>query len=216
MVIRKLARRTTEDELLRPGCKRGAGRSWHARRNWSQELPLPLAVWARLLAESLLERAAAVGGGADLCAAQLVPSALALPTAAYRMTGPQELPVGGYTDIVTRGQVEQLLPTQFALDELEFLRRFSENELLYFRREEPPAQNRQELVVLLDQGVRTWGDVRLVLAAAAARPAASKRSGARRRSGWRRPAITATSSIRCSKTLRKSLGQLLEAQAICR
>src|SRR5262249_46564648 len=41
-----------------------------------------------------------------------------------------------------------------------------ENELLYFRREEPQAQTREELVVLLDQGVRTWGDVRLVLTAA--------------------------------------------------
>ena len=55
---------------------------------------------------------------------------------------PQELPVGGYTDIVTRGQIEHLLPTQFALDELEFLRRFAENELLYFRREEPPKHHR--------------------------------------------------------------------------
>src|SRR5262249_4875761 len=47
-----------------------------------------------------------------------------------------------------------------------FFRRFAENELLYFQREEPHAVVRRELVVLLDQGVRTWGDVRLVLAAA--------------------------------------------------
>src|SRR5262249_11813381 len=33
-------------------------------------------------------------------------------------------------------------------------------------REEPHAKTREDLVVLLDQGVRTWGDVRLVLAAA--------------------------------------------------
>src|SRR5439155_360165 len=49
---------------------------------------------------------------------------------------------------------------------LDFLRRYGDRELLYFRREEPHARTRHELVVLLDQGVRTWGDVRLVLAAA--------------------------------------------------
>jgi uncharacterized protein (TIGR03066 family) len=77
-----------------------------------------------------------------------------------------ELPVGGYSDVTTHGRLEQILPSQFALDETDFLRRLAEQELLYFRREEPPRPTRQEMVVLLDQGVRTWGDVRLVLAAA--------------------------------------------------
>src|SRR5262249_56649619 len=77
-----------------------------------------------------------------------------------------ELPLGGYADVTTKGHVDQLLPSQFALDEWDFFRRFAERELLYFRREEPHAPVRQQLVVLLDQGVRTWGGVRLVLAAA--------------------------------------------------
>jgi hypothetical protein len=93
---------------------------------------------------------------------QLV-SALSLPP--RRLTD-LLLPLGGYADVSTRGQPEQLLPSQFALDDLEFVRRYAEHELLYFRREEPHVQVREELVVLLDQGVRTWGDVRLVLAAA--------------------------------------------------
>jgi hypothetical protein len=91
-------------------------------------------------------------------------AALAIPP---RRLTPEELPLGGYADMVTHGQVEHLLPSQHALEDLEFLRRFAERELLYFRREDPPAHQRQELAVLLDQGVRTWGDVRLVLAAAA-------------------------------------------------
>jgi hypothetical protein len=77
-----------------------------------------------------------------------------------------ELPIGGYADVTTTGQPDQLLPSQFALDDLEFLRRFAERELLYFRREEPHSRTREELVVLLDQGVRTWGVVRIVLTAA--------------------------------------------------
>jgi hypothetical protein len=88
--------------------------------------------------------------------------ALSLPP--RRLTDP-ELPLGGYSDVTTRGQPEQILPAQFALDELEFLRRHAERELLYYRREEPSAQTREELVVLADQGVRTWGKVRLVLGA---------------------------------------------------
>jgi hypothetical protein len=90
-------------------------------------------------------------------------SALTLPPQRLQ---PLELPLGGYSDVATHGQVDQLLPSQFAFDDLEFIRRHAERELLYFRREEPNVSTREELVVLLDQGVRTWGSVRLVLAAA--------------------------------------------------
>jgi hypothetical protein len=100
--------------------------------------------------------------GAIPFVAQLV-SALALPP---RRLSPPELPIGGYADVANRGQPEQVLPSQLAVDELEFIRRFAENELLYFRREEPHSRLREELVILLDQGVRTWGVVRLVLGAA--------------------------------------------------
>jgi MoxR-vWA-beta-propeller ternary system domain bpX0 len=91
-----------------------------------------------------------------------VTGALCLPP---RQLDHNELPQGGYSDVTTRGRLEQLLPSQFALDELEFLRRFAEKELLYYRREEPQAPVREELIVLLDQGVRTWGPIRLLLAA---------------------------------------------------
>jgi hypothetical protein len=101
-------------------------------------------------------------GGAMPFVAQLV-SALALPP---RRLEHRQLPMGGYSDVTTRGQPEQLLPSQFALDDLEFVRRFAARELLYYRREEPHTRPREELVLLLDQGVRTWGEVRLVLAAA--------------------------------------------------
>jgi hypothetical protein len=90
--------------------------------------------------------------------------ALSLPP---RRLADRQLPMGGYADMGTRGQPEQILPAQFALDDLEFLRRHAEHELLYYRREEPHSPTRDELVVLLDQGVRTWGRVRLALAACA-------------------------------------------------
>ncbi|MCA8945973.1 MAG: hypothetical protein KDB29_07085, partial [Planctomycetes bacterium] len=91
-------------------------------------------------------------------------SALTLPPRRVMFT---ELPVGGYSSVTNRGHPDQILPSEFAVDELEFLRRYAENELLYYRREEPQSQVREDLVVLLDQGVRTWGDPRLALSAAA-------------------------------------------------
>jgi hypothetical protein len=100
--------------------------------------------------------------GAVPFVAQLV-GALTLPP---RKLIDRDLPLGGYADVTTRGQPDQILASQFALDELEFLRRYAENELLLYRREEPATQTREELVVLLDQGVRTWGRPRLALAAA--------------------------------------------------
>ena len=95
--------------------------------------------------------------------AQLV-AALTLPP---RRLAHRALPSGGYADVATRGRPEQILPSQFAVDDVEFLRRFAENELLYFHREEPHAPVTEELVLLIDQGVRTWGRVRHALVASA-------------------------------------------------
>jgi hypothetical protein len=89
--------------------------------------------------------------------------ALTLPP---RRLDQHELPVGGYADVTTRGLPERLLPSQYALEGVEFVRRFAENELLYFRREEPNDPTREELIIVVDQGVRTWGGVRLALAGA--------------------------------------------------
>ncbi len=91
-------------------------------------------------------------------------AALTLPP---RRLAHQAMPTGGYADVATRGSPERILPSQFAFDGEEFIRRFAENELLYFHREEPHAPVAEELVLLLDQGVRTWGRVRPALAASA-------------------------------------------------
>ncbi len=96
--------------------------------------------------------------------APVLDAALALPP---RGRTPDPLPQGGYADVSTRGDPDRLLLSQFALDPDEFVRRFAERELLYFKREEPHAATPPERVIVLDQGVRTWGGVRLALAAAA-------------------------------------------------
>ncbi len=90
--------------------------------------------------------------------------ALSLPPRRLEHDGPQ---TDGYWDLTTRGAPEQILPIQFALESEEFLRRFAGRELLYFHRERPTRAVSQEIILVLDQGIRTWGSVRLVLAGAA-------------------------------------------------
>jgi len=75
-----------------------------------------------------------------LALAPALGGALSLPP---RRLDTSDLPLGGYSDVTNRGEPERLLPTQFALDGDEFVRRFAERELLFFRREEPGKSARR-------------------------------------------------------------------------
>jgi hypothetical protein len=119
-----------------------------------------------------------------------------------------DLPIGGYDDVTTRGEPAQLLPSQLALDHDEFVRRFASGELLYFRREEPHARTREELVILLDQGVRTWGLTRLFLAGAAL---ALGRYAVRRRLALRIAATSANATLDPALASADALAKLVEA-----
>ena len=145
------------EEELRHWLKHGRGPVKGEGEKVAQALPPPTA--AEVLAA--VESRPRLKGSRALVAR--LAGALALPP---RRLAAAELPVGGYTDVATRGLPEQILPFQFALDPDEFLRRFAERELLYFHREEPRAPAARQLLLVLDQGVRTWGDIRLVLASA--------------------------------------------------
>jgi hypothetical protein len=155
LVLRNLAAYTDEEQ--EEWMRHGRGPVKDAGAALARALPPPRTLAGALAA--LLDRPRLAG--ARPFVDRLI-GALSLPPRRAR----PEIPVGGYADVATRGQPDQLLPSQFALDEWDFLRRHADGELLYFRREEPQARTRHELVVLIDQGVRTWGDVRLVLGAA--------------------------------------------------
>lgn len=99
-------------------------------------------------------------------AVALAPALDAALTFPPRKPRRNRVPQGGYSDVTTRGHPDRLLPSQFALEGDEFVRRFAERELLYFEREDPHHPERPERWLVLDQGVRTWGGVRLGLAAA--------------------------------------------------
>jgi hypothetical protein len=148
------------DDDLRQWLRHGSGPVKEAARALARGLALPpprtlSGVLAKLLERPRLE-------GVRPFVMQML-GALALPP--RRRLRP-EMPLGGYADVTTQGPPDHLLPSQFALDEWDFLRRFADRELLYFRREDPHTRTDHQLIVLLDQGVRTWGIIRLVLGAA--------------------------------------------------
>jgi hypothetical protein len=161
---------------------------------------LPASLAGRLAA--LLERPRLAGAEAFL---RQLSGALTLPP---RRLDQRDMPIGGYADVATRGPIAQILPSQFALDEDDFFRRLAEHELLYFRREEPHEQTRQELVVLLDQGVRTWGDVRIVLGAALL---AFGKQAIRRKLPFRVATSAAPTSVDPLELGGEALGRLVEA-----
>jgi hypothetical protein len=148
-----------KDDDLKQWLTHGTGPSAACEKLANEAEALPARV-ARLLALAR-KRQRLVG------AAVLVPALDAGLTLPPRRRSPDAPPQGGYCDVTTRGEPEQLLPTQFALDPDEFIRRFASHELLYFQKEEPHQPALPERVIVLDQGVRTWGSVRLALAAAA-------------------------------------------------
>ena len=142
---------TYTDEEIFHWLKHGTGPVKNEARRLAQAIQIEPPPSLRGTLEQMLQHDRLIG--AEAYVGQLV-SALSLPP---RQMAPPELPVGGYSDVTNKGQPDQILPGQFALDTMEFLRRFAERELLYYRREEPPVRTREQLVVVLDQGVRHLG-----------------------------------------------------------
>lgn len=91
-------------------------------------------------------------------------AAIALPRS---ISDPDELQVGGVSDITNRGPLDRLLLTELAHDDLTLAVRVSVNEALYLRRESPPRTFERERSVLLETGIRSWGVPRVFATAVA-------------------------------------------------
>ena len=100
----------------------------------------------------------------DLLAAVHVPRALAAP---------EDLAVGGVSDISNRGPLDRLLVSELAHDDLTLAVRVALNEALYLRRESPARHPPFSRAILVDVGIRLWGVPRLFAAAVAMALAAS-------------------------------------------
>ncbi len=100
--------------------------------------------------------------GAVARLAQLLLAAIHLPRA---LSDPDELPIGGVSDISNRGSLDRLLLSELAGDDLTLAVRVAMNEALYLRRESPPRTPPRQRRLLLDAGIRTWGVPRVFVTA---------------------------------------------------
>lgn len=80
----------------------------------------------------------------------------------FHSTLPGRQPLGGVSDLTSKGDFHRLLVSEFAADDLLFLSRLANNEALYLNREVPPQHNNLERIVLLDVSLKNWGTPRTV------------------------------------------------------
>lgn len=75
---------------------------------------------------------------------------------------PSEQPLGGVSDLTTKGEIHRLLLSEFANDDVLLLSRLANNEALYINREAPPQNNNRERILLLDVSIKNWGTPKIL------------------------------------------------------
>jgi hypothetical protein len=70
---------------------------------------------------------------------------------------PDEIPVGGVSDIANRGTLDRLLISELAQDDQTLMLRLAMNEALYLRREVPLHNPPRSRLLVVDAGLRLWG-----------------------------------------------------------
>jgi hypothetical protein len=83
------------------------------------------------------------------------------------LSEPDDIQVGGVSDIANRGPLDRLLLSELANDDDVLMTRVALNEALYLRRESPPQSPPTTRRIILDCGVRMWGVPRLFSTAVA-------------------------------------------------
>lgn len=70
---------------------------------------------------------------------------------------PSQQALGGFSDLSNKGELDKLLISEFANDDLVFLSRLANNEALYLNREKPPSSNKTQRIILIDSSLKNWG-----------------------------------------------------------
>lgn len=86
-------------------------------------------------------------------------SGLNLP---LRSSRPSQQPMGGVSDLTNKGDLAQLLISEYANDDLIFLSRLANNEALYLNRESPPTTDDMKRVILIDSSIKNWGTPKII------------------------------------------------------
>ena len=95
-----------------------------------------------------------------------------------RLAEPENLPIGGFSDITNRGTPDRLLLSELVHDNLTLAVRVALNEALYLRREPPRRNEVTRRRILVDSGIRLWGIPRVYAAAVTLAAAATAPPGA--------------------------------------
>ncbi len=81
--------------------------------------------------------------------------------------GTSDMAMGGISDITNKGDFDKLLLSELAYDDAMLSARLVNNEALFLRHEEPPANPVKERIILIDTTFRTWGEPKMFAMAAA-------------------------------------------------
>ncbi len=99
--------------------------------------------------------------------ARLVKRLMAAMTVPRPLLHRDDIQLGGVNDLTNRGQLDRLLLSELAHDDLVFSARMALNELLFLQRESPPKDAPEFRAILLDSGLRMWGTPRVFATAVA-------------------------------------------------
>ncbi len=66
-------------------------------------------------------------------------------------------PLGGISDLTNKGQLDKILISEFANEDIVLMSRLANNEALYIHREIPPVKNETQRIILIDQTLKNWG-----------------------------------------------------------
>jgi len=92
---------------------------------------------------------------------------------------PDDLQIGGVSDISNRGNPERLLISELAADPDALIARIATGQALYLRYESPPKPHAPTRDILIENSIRCWGEQRItMLAFALAIAAAEEKRGA--------------------------------------
>ncbi|WP_431215287.1 hypothetical protein ACQ86N_11585 [Puia sp. P3] len=75
---------------------------------------------------------------------------------------PGAQPLGGFSDLSNKGDLDKLLISEFASDDWLFLSRLANNEALYLHREMPPGVDPMERIILVDVSLKSWGTPKIL------------------------------------------------------
>ncbi|MFN3379931.1 MAG: hypothetical protein ACK41O_10785 [Runella zeae] len=70
--------------------------------------------------------------------------------------------LGGVADLSNKGDLNRLLISEFANDELIFLSRLANNEALYLNPDIPPQSTPLERIILIDISIKNWGSPKII------------------------------------------------------